>query len=1082
MNTLSRKSGSPMRRLGALVAIMGAFLFALPLSLQAQETTGSLRGTISAPGGSAIANASVRITDTRTGNGRTITTNQQGSFTADGLRVGGPYTVAVNSSSYSSQTVNDIYVDLGDTYFLPLTLRAAAMEELVVTATAIKTVQTAVGPSATFGLADLQDAPAINRDIKDLIRIDPRVYIDEAFNDAIQCAGANQRFNSLTVDGVKLNDNFGLNSNGYPTTRIPFSYDAIEQVAVELAPFDVQYGGFTACNINAVTKSGTNEFTGAVFYDFTDESLTGGSLEDTIIDLGVFEEKRYGVSIGGPIIPDRLFFFASYEELEGVELFDRAPAGTGAGREVLGVSQADFARIDSILRNVYNYDPGGLPATLPVEDEKITLKVDLNINDNHRAALTYNYNDGFSISQSDGDDDELEFSNHYYERGAELNSYSGQLFSNWTDAFSTELRVAYAEIDARVEPLGGTDFGEFQITTFNNGSRATVYAGADDSRHANKLDYDSTSFKLAANYNTGIHIFSGGFERDTFSAFNKFIQEAEGEYRFDSIDDLENGTPNRVTYENARITNNSDDAAATFEYDINIAYFQDTISWDDYGISMVLGLRYEWYTSDDVPPNNPNFVARNGFSNAQNFDGEGVLQPRFGLTWDVNDRLSLRGGVGVYSGGNPNVWLSNGYSNNGITQVEVQDRSLDDGLGDTLFTIPFNGGGQPGFDIPQDLFDQVAAGQVNGGVNALDPNFEIPTELKIAIGATFGFDAGFLGEGYTVNADYLYSSQKNGAIVTDSTLAQVGTAPDGRPLYTSVDNSDPDCVDPTSPDCSSRLFASDFILTNIQGGSEGTQTAYSLALTKSYDFGLDWTLAYAYVESSDVNPMTSSVAFSNYANTAVSDPNNPGRARSNYQIPNRITLKASYKKAFFGDNQTKITLFGSANEGRPFSYAFTDGCPFCPFGDTARNRQLLYVPTGPSDPLVAFDPGFDQAAFFDFVNSSGLSDYSGQIAPRNAFKSGWWTKFDLKVEQELPGFGDDHRFSGFFVIENLGNLLNDEWGVLKEVGFPRVQDIVNLGGISGGQFEFDDFFVPGGERRVTDASLWEVRFGIRYSF
>ena len=266
----------------------------------------------------------------------------------------------------------------------------------------------------------MQDATAANRDLKIVVRIDPRIYINETNAGDIQCGGANPRFNSLTVDGVRMNDNFGLNSSGYPTERMPFSYDAIEQVAVEFAPFDVQYGGFTACNINAVTKSGDNEMFGGVFFDYTNDSLQGSKLEGDSINVGAFNEKRYGFNVGGAILEDKLFFFTSYEKLEGSDTFDRGPEGTGVASPVLGVSAADAERIRQIAINNYNYDPGTFPASLPVEDEKFLAKLDWYINDAHRASFTYNYNDGFSIAESDGDADELEFSNHFYERGSKF--------------------------------------------------------------------------------------------------------------------------------------------------------------------------------------------------------------------------------------------------------------------------------------------------------------------------------------------------------------------------------------------------------------------------------------------------------------------------------------------------------------------------------------------------------------------------------------------------------------------------------------------------------------------------------------
>ncbi len=1078
------RSAGTSRAFGLLIT----FVMMLAASVSyAQQTTSGLRGTVQSENGSPVANAPVTVTDERTGSSRTLTTNNNGNFVIQGLRPGGPYSVEVTANAYARQTVNDIMLSLGDTYNFTVALRDSSVEEVIVSGSAVATAQTALGPASSFSLEDLQNAPAINRDIKDVIRIDPRIYIDEADVDNIQCAGASSRFNSLTVDGVRLNDNFGLNRNGYPTERIPFSFDAIEQIAVELAPFDVQYGGFTACNINAVTKSGGNEFHGSAFIDYTDDSLTGDSLNGEDITIAEFDQTRYGLTLGGPIIKDKLFFFAAYEALEGVNTFDRGPAGSGAGREVAGVSQAQLDEIADIARNVYGYEPGPLPLALDNEDEKLLVKVDWDINDQHRASLTYNYNDGFNNSTADGDNNEIEFLNHHFERGAEATSYSAQLFSNWTDRFSTEFRVALLDLDNRQIPLGGTEFGEVQIRTENDAdgdgidSFATVYLGADDSRHANRLNYEQATYKLKGNYLWNDHSITFGYERDEFEVFNLFIQEAEGEYRFSSIDDFRNGTPNRITYENAAPSNNINDAAAMFGYEINTLYIQDEYTFPNSNFTLVAGLRYDGYTSSDNPTANPNFEARYGFSNSENLDGEGLLQPRVGFNWDVSTSLSLHGGVGLYSGGNPNVWLSNNYSNNGITQVEIQDRTLDDDDNpDTLFTIPFNGNGQPIFDIPQSLFDAVANGTADSGVNALDPGFDIPSEWKLSLGAVFDFDLpGGLGQGYTLAVDALFTQQQDAAIIRDITAVQTGTAPDGRPIYTGIDFSDVDCGNPNSPDCSSR--SQDFLLSNATG--DGKQAIYSFALSKSYDWGLDWTLGYAYTEAEDFNPMTSSVAFSNFTNFATSDFNNPQRAQSNYEIQNRLTLRLSYQRAFFGDNLTKVSVVGTANEGRPFSYTFSDGFPFGDFAGFGRSgRQLLYIPTGPNDPLVNFAwSDAENAAFFNFLDDTGLNRYAGEIAPRNALRSDWWTKFDVRVEQELPGFSDGHKLATFLVIENFGNLLNDDWGVLREAGFPRFAQAVDAD-IQDGQYVYEAFFDPQAQGRDTRASTWELRFGFRYDF
>lgn len=1077
-------------RIRLSLSVLAAMLvLMIPVALYAQETTSAIRVTVYDAEGNPLPGISVTTTDTRTGSARTGVTNDSGLVAQRGLPVGGPYTVKASSSAYADQTVTDIDLRLGDTYTVVLQLGSSMMEEVVVTSQAIGGEQLALGPASVFGLEDLEDMPAINRDLRDIVRNDPRLYIDPAFaGGAIHCAGANPRFNSLTVDGVRLNDLFGLNSNGYPTERQPFSYDSIQQVAVELAPFDVYYGQFTACNINAVTKSGSNEWHGSVFYDYTSDSLKGDSLQGESIDTGDFDEKRYGATLGGPILKDRLFFFLAYEKLDGANLFDRVPAGSAtSGRTVRGVSQEQLDEIYAIARDVYGYTPGDVLKSLPVEDEKYTIKLDWDINENHRATYSYNYNDGFNWSESDSDDTEFEFTDHYYERGAELKSHTGALFSNWTDRFSTEARVSSLKLDNRQISRAGGQFGEVQVETYNDDdgdgiySQALVYLGTDDSRQANKLSYEAMNFKLAGHYEMGDHLLTAGYELDDLDVYNLFIQHTRTENRFDEecrgnpeqangcIEAFREGRPDDIYYGNAAPSNNPADGAAEWSYKINTAYLQD--EWVTLGgdLTLVFGLRYEWYTSNDRPAYNEFFVERNGFDNTATLDGADLIQPRFGFNWTLTPDVTLRGGVGLYSGGNPNVWLSNNFSNDGFRVAQLRESVIERnppppencgyGVDFSLFDIPISGDGRPLYNPPQCQVDAIAFAEPNSGVNALDPNFEIPKNWKINLGTTWTFL-----DGYVVNGDLLYTKAKDSAIVINSTMEQTGTAPDGRPIYTD-----------------SRAFNSDYVLTNVTG-SDAESWQLSLNLSKAYDSGFDWSVGYAYTDSKDVNPMTSSVAFSNYANVSVDDPNNPSRASSNYNIPHRFTFRVGYSAYWWGDNRTNFTLVGAHSQGRPYSYTFA-GDDGDTFGDFISNRHLLYVPTGPSDPLVAFADDFNQEAFFNFVDSSGLNKYAGGIAPRNEFNSDWWTWYDLRIEQEFPGFMDGHNFAGFIVIKNLCNLLNDEWCVLREAGFPRNQAIVDMEiSEDGSQYIFEEFFDPPGQGRVSDPSLWEIRVGLTYRF
>jgi len=1031
------------------------------IEAHAQEVTSAVRGQVVDQGGAPVPDATVSVTHLPTGSVSVSTTGSSGAFFARNLRVGGPYRVTVSAEGYQSQAVEGIQLTLGETYDLDLALQPGQVaDEIVVRGEALEVFQTAIGPAATFGEEVLDEAPAINRSLNDIVRIDPRIYVDEAFVDSIQCAGANPRFNSLTVDGVRLNDSFGLNSNGFPTERQPFSFDAIEQVAVELAPFDVQYGGFSACNINAVTKTGGNEFHGGAFFDYTDDSLTGDSLEGDDIDIAEFDEKRYGVHLGGPILKDRLFFFVAYEKLEGSNIFDRGPEGSNSAAELPGFTQADFDRIRDIAQNVYGFDPGGLPRNAPNEDEKLLVKFDLNITDDHRASFIYNYNDGFNINESDGDANEFEYSSHLYERGAELNSFVGSLYSDWTDQFSTEIRIGYTELDNRqISNSEGTGFGEFQVDVGNN----TIYFGIDDSRQANDLNYETFTGLFRGNYLAGDHFLTFGYEFEKLDIFNVFVQHVHTQIEFDSIDDFEAGRFDDIDYANAP-SGNPEDAAAEWGYTSHSLYLQDEWSAAP-GLTLTAGLRYDWYTSDDVPEENAAFVADYGFTNSQNLDGKSLLQPRLGFQWEATDNLLVRGGFGRYSGGNPNVWLSNNYSANNVLQFTVNEGLLPDGA--TLFDLNYvmnDGPGGPGYGVPDVLAAAVAAGDgSNFEINVLDPDFEIPSEWKVALGATYFFNMPSLGGEYQFNADLLYSYGENPAAIRRGDLEQVGTGVAGLPIFDSV----------RQPS---------FFLTN--GDSNPESFNIGLSLSKSHDFGLDWTVGYAYSDAEDEQPMTSSVAFSNYNNRGYVNPQVSEVATSNYNIEHRFTALATYEVEFVRDWVTRLSVFLSANEGRPYSFTFESNSllGFNPFQGS--DSSLLYVPTGPDDPNVVFAPGFDTNAFFNFVNANGLDEFAGGYAERNAFTGDWWTKVDLKFEQEVPSFWPGHHFTGFVIVDNFTNLLNDDWGILNEASFPRVNGVVDASLINDGQqIEFQEFnedLVI--EPRVGSASLWSIRLGVRYEF
>lgn len=1046
------KTHSLSRITGALVVALGLSTSVISTDVSANTTTSALKGQVVGPQGNAAVGTKVTIIHVPSGTTKNATVNDSGLFTAKGLRVGGPYKVIIDSDKFKDTEVKDIFLTLDETYPVNVTLESPDdIETIVVTGRSVSRFGGGASPSSHFNAEDLANMPAINRDLKDIVRADPRIYIDESRSDAIHCGGGSPRFNSLTLDGAKMNDNFGLNANGYPTTRVPFSFDSIDQVSVELAPFDVKYGSFSACNINAVTKSGDNEVHGGFFYDYTNDSMKGDSYEGEDIDLGSFSEKRYGFNVGFPLLKDKLFAFVSYEKLEGAEIFGYAPLGNQ-------ISQADVDRVTSASETVYGYDAGGMPGSMPVEDEKFLLKLDWNINEDHRASFVYNYNDGFELDQSD--DWALTLDSHFYEKGAELKSFVVSLYSDWSDNFSTQMSYGQMDLDNRQESLDAdSGFGEVQIR--HNGS--TIFLGPDDSRQSNKLYWDNQTFKIAGNYYLDSHTITAGYEYESLTAFNLFMQHTEGEFRFNSIEDFENGLAARIYYNNSAGTNEPTDASQEFTYDVHTFYLQDEYTFTDIDATLMFGVRYDMYKSSDQPRYNQNFFDRYGFANNETFDGISILQPRVGFNWTVDDNLDVRAGVGLYSGGNPNVWLSNSFSNDGLVQIATREYQVNlatntDGLVD-LFANDWTSPGTPIYGVPQAMYDQIGAIPEQGGdgsVNAVDPNFDVPSEWKYSIGATYTTDSG-----YSFTADLLMNKKVNSATIKDAGIQySTSVAPDGRPLYESP---------------SGRAF--EYVLTNSD--RDGKSTVLSFGAHKSFDFGLDATFGYSYTKSEDANPMTSSVAGSNYGNLATTDALNPHMATSDYAIPHRFTMTLNYSIQLISELETRFSLFGQSSSGAPYSYVFSGSDDA--FGDSNWNgdRQLLYVPAE-SDANVVYGDDFDKAAFDAFVASEGLA--RGQIQERNEHNADWWTTFDLKVEQDLPGFMDGHKSSAFFVVKNIGNMLNDDWGVMRKgsfVGHQMVEASIN----DQGQYVFEEFYSGNEEQTVQiEPSLWEVRVGLTYKF
>ena len=1085
-------------------------------AVHAQETTGGIRGQVYDSSGGPAIGASVTVVHVPSGTSSTTVTDANGGYVARNLRVGGPYVVTVNSAEGSGQA-QLAAIGIGspsnaDVFLSSFSDAGTAVDDVVVVGAR---AAARTSPTTNFNLNDLETLPSISRDIKDFVRTSPFATVDPSNVNALSLGGQNTRYNAFLVDGVRQGDDFGLNSNGYPTLNSPISLSVLEAVNVSVAPYDVQYGTFTGGVVNSVTKSGGNAFQGELFYETTNEGLQGNtfSYQDFVTGQtqnrslsGQFEETSWGATLSGPILRDRLFFLVNYEYFESIQPVLTGPTGSSAANPVPGITQADVDMIREIARTVYGYEAmDWRQDQLLVEDEKWFGKLDWNISDRHRAVLSYQQTQGGDFrlgpNATGGNYPALALLSSSYIVNSNLTSYKGQLFSDWTDTFSTEFSFARKETETITTNPGGDNFASFQVylddpTGTQTGPERSIRFGPDRSRHANQLAVDTNTYRLVGNWDVGLgHRLTFGFEREEQEIFNLFVQVANAEYEFASVDDFRNRRASSVGYSNA-VTNNKFDAGAAFGYALNTLFIQDTWRATD-TITVTAGLRADWYQMDDEPLRNPAFAARFGFENTGTLDGISVIQPRFGINWRATDALTVYGGFGRYQGGSPNVWISNSYSNPGNLIGSFNCRVS------TNYSSNFAGNfgvcpnasflsNVDGANVNQQVQDRVtlSAQQGTGNINVIDPSFRAPSIWKASIGATYNLDLTRfrLGDGWTVTGEYVHSQLENAIGWVDLNMVRTvnGAAPDGRPTY--------------GPNGSTNASQQVIMITNFDGG-ETNQFAVSVNkdLEDGWFRGTSFNLSYTLLDSTDPSAATSSTASSNYGNLAAWDPNLSVVATSNYEIKEAIKLNISYSRAFFGDYRTRLNLFGQRRSGLPFSYTFATS-PATLFGENyTSQRQLLYVPqtdgsgvvTATSDPLVRYGPTFNLAQFNEYLQRTGLINEAGSISRRNGYNSPDVTTFDLHIAQELPAFfPGGARLEAYMDIENLGNLLNDEWGVIQQIGFPYFSN--NIGAVNcqratnciGGQGNYYQYntFTERTPSTFSNTAVWQIKLGVRYKF
>ncbi len=1052
----------------SLVSLIAATGLMLAGTTLAQETTSSLRISVSDQGGAPAGNVAIRITHVPTARSISVTTNDAGVATARGLAVGGPYEVEVaDANRYAADVQQNIFLDLDKTELIAFSVRPV-IEEVIVTAQAM-TQELTVGVGRNFDRAAIDATPAISRDFVSTLARDPTILVDNsvARGPAVSFAGQNFRFNSVTIDGVPQNDNFGLNKNASATSRTPISIDAIEAINVNIAPYDVTYGNFIGGNINIVTKSGTNEFHGSAYYFQNDEGSSGDESDGVRVGISDFDEETFGFTLGGPIVKDKLFFFANYEKFETT-----VPANSQTLDRIAGVTQADVDRVIDILKTEYGFDPGTFVGTDVDEDEKVLLKLDWHINEDHRASFTY------QTAETDvlfDDFPELAaLTSNHYNINVDMTAWTAHLFSNWTDRLSTEIKIANKDIERRDRSVDSTT-NEFLVLTPAFG---VILAGGDRFRHINELDNESDIFRIKADYAIGDHLLTAGWERESKTVRNLFLPFSKGFNVFCSIDDLETRTACDVLYGNS-ITGVATDAEQNFTLDVDNFFIQDEWTATD-DLTVTFGLRYDTLTNDDPIKNNTNFETRRGFTNGENLDGKDLLQPRFGFTWTATDRLTIRGGAGLFGGGSPLIIISNNYADDGISRLFAGVFTGTPEADATILALP----------DPNAAFDNIQpllAVDPDAGVVATDPSWDIMSTWKYSIGADYLADlSGIrLGDDWLFSADLILSEVEDGYDVFEARRTVLpgaaGIAPDDRPIYTTSFGTD------------------DYITRNT---SLGSGTVFTLSAAKTFDTNLgmfDMTLGYTNTDVDELRSYNRFIAFESLAFDPGTDLNNPAVAPSRYEVEHRWTSTLAWQKELFGENTSSIGLIWTGRSGRHFSYVFGSqniptfgGSLFADFGSETETpgTQLFYVPTGLSDPIITGDPGF-LADLDEFIDSTScLSAFRGSAVTRNNCKTSWVNVVSLRLMQEIT-FAGNFSFDLMLDIENFGNLLNSDWGRVESYTAPSNVAPANVE-IAGGQYVLTPFasydpaigastIVP----RPTIAALpsvYRIQFGLRFRF
>ncbi|NVD99179.1 TonB-dependent receptor [Massilia sp. BJB1822] len=1067
----------------------------------AQNTTSAIGGRISASDGKPAGGATVTILHVESGSTSNVTTDAEGRYVARGLRAGGPYTITITKNGVSEKREN-VFVEVAETASVDAQL-GAAMQTVTVAGVAggrnEKFSKTSMGTGTSISASELAIQASIARNLQDYARTDPRVAQTDKDRGEMSVAGQNSRYNSMTIDGVAVSDTFGLESNGSPTAKQPISIEAIQSVQVNVANYDVTQKGYTGGNINAVTKSGTNTVKGSVYYVFRNDKLAGDRYNATTDDYYApppFKETTKGFTLGAPLIKDKLFIFANYEKLESSPSRNTPAFGPlGSDKTNVGITPAAIAQAQSIAKSQYNLDIGGSQVpdgtALTVEDKLV--KLDWNINDDHRAMVRFSRTEQSEPFFNNFNTTNLSLSSHWYDQKKKIDTIVGQWLADWTPNFSTEFKVSSRDYDsvpnnaAKLPAMALSFSGALPAgapASLGTASRSLNF-GTENSRQYNVLKTKTKDAYLGANWSLGDHEIKFGTDYSKNDVFNAFLQNVNGNYTFACVNGwdyktvslpgglcsnltpanmeaavLENfrrGRPSSYTYQVAAPGASLErDATANFSMKNYGLFLQDTWSVNP-RLTLSYGLRVDYTSIGDRPRANaavasPLVAATAasggrqtggfGLDNTKTFDGQKLWQPRLGFNYnmDTTRRTQLRGGVGLFQGNAAAVWLGNPFQNNGVSTLVYSCGSANNACPTTDGTFSTDPNKQP-------TNFQGSAPIAN--VDVLAPGLRQPSVWK----ANLAVDHELPWEGIVLSGELLRTQTRDGIYYQNANLGaptKIGT--DGRELFHSPQGYQTNCWrDDGQPNRSGTFggtncngfrekFGSNAKFGNVMVAtptSKGFSNMATLSLSRPMISGLAYSMAYTFTQAKEVSPLTSSTSGSNFNGRSIFHPNEEKEENSSYLVKDRINASVSFRKAFFGTYRTTFGLFYEGRSGKPYSWTFNNDLN----GDSVVGNDLMYIPSKPGSGEVVFlgDTASSHAnedRFWSIVEANrGLRNSKGGVVSRNNSFSNWTNSFDMRISQEIPSFIQGHKASFTFDIFNVGNLLNKKWGRINEVLF-----------------------------------------------